>query len=107
MGFNPTDWFKENALRSVVSPDPAVLRENRQGTVVLQAQQLWSDGVADGHVLAQARPIEPDPATFALNVGATNPRNRWLLAGSYKFSDKLHPATAAVRRRRHARPSWA
>ncbi len=43
MGFNPTDWFKANALRAIVNPDPAVLRENRQGTVVLQAQQLWSE----------------------------------------------------------------
>ena len=32
-GFNPTDWFKEGALRSIVSPDPLMLRENRQGTV--------------------------------------------------------------------------
>jgi len=90
MGYNPTDWFKENALRSVVSPDPAVLRENRQGTVVLQGQQLWGNGALTATFspkLANA----PDPGAFALDFGATNPRNRWLLAGSYKLSDALNP----------------
>jgi len=33
----------------------------------------------------------PDTATFALNAGASYPRNRWMLAGSYKFNDKLNP----------------
>jgi len=90
IGFNPTDWFKANALRSIVDPDPAVLRENRQGTVVLQAQQLWRDAsltAAFSPKLARSA----DSATFALNVGATNPSNRYLVAGSYKFSDKFTP----------------
>jgi hypothetical protein len=90
MGFNPTDWFKTNALRSIVDPDPAVLRENRQGTVVLQAQQLWADASLTATVSPKlAR--SPDSATFALNAGATNPSNRYLLAGSYKLSDKFTP----------------
>ncbi|HEY8708194.1 MAG TPA: hypothetical protein VIM34_09365 [Burkholderiaceae bacterium] len=90
LGFNPTDWFKEGALRSIVSPDPAVLRENRQGTVALQGQKLWRTGsltAAFSPKLADA----PNSATFALDAGATNPRNRWLLAGSYKVNDKLSP----------------
>ena len=88
-GYNPTDWFKEGALRSIVSLDPAVLRENRQGTVVLQGQQLWSVGsltAAYSPHLAD----KPNAGTFSLNVGATNPRHRWLLVGSSKFSDKLN-----------------
>ena len=90
MGFNPTDWFKENALRSVVSPDPAVLRENRQGTVVLQGQQLWSSGSLTA-TFSPELDDEPDPDSFAIDFGATNPRNRWLLAGSYKLGDILTP----------------
>lgn len=88
-GYNPTDWFKEGAVRSIVSLDPAVLRENRQGTVVLQGQQLWSGGslkAAYSPNLAD----KPNPGTFSLNVGATNPRHRWLLVGSTRFSDKLN-----------------
>ena len=90
MGYNPTDWFKEGALRSIVSPDPLLLRENRQGTVVLQGQKLWDAGSMTA-ALSPKLGGASDPATFALNAGATNPRNRWLLAGSYKFSDKLNP----------------
>jgi hypothetical protein len=90
LGYNPTDWFKENALRFIVSPDPAVLRENRQGTVVLQGQKLGSNGA----VTAAYSPklgSSPSSDTFSLNAGATNPRDRWLLTGSYKFAEKFAP----------------
>jgi hypothetical protein len=90
MGFNPTDWFKENALRSVISPDPAVLRENRQGTVVLRGQQLWSGGGVTA-TFSPRLSRSGDSATFAINAGATNPRNRWLLASSLKLNDSISP----------------
>ncbi|HOM15122.1 MAG TPA: hypothetical protein PLB41_17610 [Rubrivivax sp.] len=96
LGFNPTDWFKANALRSIVDPDPAVLRENRQGTVVLQAQQLWSEASLTATVSPKlVRTAEVSTSTFALNAGATNPSNRFLLAGSWKLSDKFTPQLLA------------
>ncbi|MDH4393697.1 MAG: hypothetical protein QE285_20025 [Aquabacterium sp.] len=92
LGYNPTDWFKESALRGVVSPDPAALRENRQGSVVLQGQQLWPGG---GITLTLSPRIERDdnrdPGTFSLDLGATNPRHRWLLAGSWRVAEGLTP----------------
>jgi len=90
MGFNPTDWFKANALRAIVNPDPAVLRDNRQGTVVVQAQQLWADASLSA-TFSPRLARSADTATFALNAGATNPENRWLLAGSYKVNDQFNP----------------
>lgn len=90
MGYNPTDWFKENALRSVVSLDPALLRENRQGTVVLQGQQLWGAGSLTA-LFSPKLATSPDPDTFALDAGATNPRHRWLLAGRFKLVEALSP----------------
>lgn len=90
VGFNPSDWFKTNALRSIVNPDPAVLRENRQGTVVAQVQRLWNAAsltAAYSPRLARSS----DSATFALNAGATNPANRWLLAGSFKLGEQFNP----------------
>jgi hypothetical protein len=90
IGFNPTDWFKENALRSIVSPDPYALRENRQGTFVLQGQKLW-DRASVSALVSPKLGDGPNPAAFALDAGATNPRNRWLLAGSYTLSDRLNP----------------
>ncbi|MBP8270876.1 MAG: hypothetical protein KAX42_03290, partial [Sphaerotilus sp.] len=71
-------------------PDPTVLRENRQGTVVLQAQQLWSDASLSA-AFSPRLSRTPDSAAFAVNFGATNPSNRYLVAGSYRFSETFSP----------------
>ncbi|HWJ95358.1 MAG TPA: hypothetical protein VNT33_11575 [Telluria sp.] len=44
LGYNPTDWFRRNAVRSVVSIDPASLKQNREGADMLRAQKLWNGG---------------------------------------------------------------
>ena len=44
--FNPTDFFRRGATRSVVTADPIALRENRTGTYMLRASQLWDGGGA-------------------------------------------------------------
>lgn len=83
-GYNPTDYFRAGALRAVVSPDPAALRENRLGTVVLRGQQLWSDGAVSAAFSPRLR-REPSDAAESLDLGATNSRHRWLLTGSRKL----------------------
>ena len=90
LGYNPTDFFKAGALRSIVSPDPASLRENRQGTFVIQGQKLWSRSSLAA-VFSPRLGSGTSDSTFGLDVGATNPRSRWLLAGSHKFSEDLNP----------------
>jgi hypothetical protein len=90
MGYNPTDWFKADAVRSVVSADPAVLRENRQGTVALQAQQVWRNG-SIAAALSPKLDSGQDSDTFSLDAGRTNPGDRWLLAGTYRLSDGFSP----------------
>lgn len=90
LGYNPTDHFKTGALRSIVSPDPNTLRENRQGSFVLQGQKLWS-GSSLSAVLSPEIGHAPSDATFSLDANATNPRDRWLLAASHKFSDNFNP----------------
>lgn len=89
-GFNPTDYFKPGSLRAIVSPDPASLRENRLGTVVLRGQKLWSDSSLSA-ALSPRLASQPSTATFSLDLGSTNARHRWLLAGSHKFSDRFNP----------------
>jgi hypothetical protein len=89
-GYNPTDWFKANAVRAFVNPDPAFLRENRQGTVVVQMQQLWDQGSLTA-AFSPRLSRTPDSATFALNFGATNPENRYLVAGSWKLHERVTP----------------
>ena len=89
-GYNPTDFFKVDALRSITSPDPAALRENRQGSFVVQAQKVW-DTTSVSAVLSPKLGSRPSAGTFDLNEGATNGSNRWLLAGSHKFSENFQP----------------
>ena len=89
-GFNPTDWFKAGAVRSLVSLDPMSLKENRQGSVMLRGQQLWAGGSITALAsprLARAR----DPAAFHLDWGATNGSDRFLLAASQRIAEDLSP----------------
>jgi hypothetical protein len=89
-GYNPTDFFRDRALRSIVSPDPARLRENRLGTVVIQGQKLWERSSLSA---AYSPKLEdrPSDATTSLDLGSTNAHHRWLLAGSHKFGERLNP----------------
>jgi hypothetical protein len=89
-GYNPTDFFKADTLRSIVSPDPAMLRENRLGTVAVQVQKVWSD-TSLSFALSPKLASEPSDAPFSLDLGSTNGRNRWLLAASHRFSDRINP----------------
>lgn len=89
-GYNPTDWFKANAVREFIDPDPAFLRENRQGTVVLQVQQLWDEGSLSA-AFSPKLSSTPDTSTFGLNFGATNPENRYLVSGSWKLHERVTP----------------
>ena len=43
-GYNPTDFFRSDAIRALVSIDPNSLRDNRLGTVMWRVQQLWTGG---------------------------------------------------------------
>lgn len=90
MGYNPADYFRAGAVRSVVSLDPASLRENRLGSAMLRGQTLW-DG---GSLTALASPKladRPNRGAYNIDLGATNQRNRWLVAGSQKLFDALNP----------------
>jgi hypothetical protein len=89
-GYNPTDYFRAGAVRSVVSIDPSSLRENRLGSVMLRGQTLWTDGSLS--MLYSPKLAErPSNSEFSADLGATNRRSRWLLAASHKFSEGINP----------------
>ncbi|AMC33830.1 hypothetical protein [Janthinobacterium sp. B9-8] len=79
LGYNPSDYFKEGAVRSVVSVAPASLRENRQGSVMLRGQKLWAGGAFTA-LISPKLANYADRDAFSLDGGASNPRNRYLLA---------------------------
>ncbi len=90
MGYNPTDYFRAGALRSVVSLDPASLRENRLGSAMLRGQTLWSGGSFTALYSPRLADQRSD-AVFNPDLGATNQRARWQLGLSQKLSEALSP----------------
>jgi hypothetical protein len=89
-GYNPTDYFRAGALRSIVSLDPASLRENRLGSAMLRGQQLWNGGSLTA-LYSPKLGDKPSDSTFSPDLGASNQRARWLVALSEKLSDALNP----------------
>ena len=90
MGYNPTDYFRAGALRSVVSLDPASLRENRLGSAMLRGQQLWNGGSLTALYSPKLADNTSDRA-FSPDWGASNQRDRWLLALGEKLSAAFNP----------------
>lgn len=89
-GFNPTDYFRDGALRSVVSPDPNSLRENRQGSVIVRGQALWNSGSVSA-LYSPKLGNQSHAGSFDPDFGATNNRSRWLLAASHRIGDEFTP----------------
>lgn len=87
-GFNPTDYFRDGASRAVTTADPLALRENRLGTVMLRAQQLW-DGGNVSLTLAPKLRDRASQESFSLDLGATNHADRALLAVSAQPSGQV------------------
>jgi len=90
IGYNPTDYFRTGAVRSIVSIDPNSLKENRLGSVMVRGQTLWDTGSLTAIYSPR---IEAHPSSAALDpdFGATNNRNRWLLALTQKVYRNLSP----------------
>ncbi|MDR3452196.1 MAG: hypothetical protein P4L96_05245 [Rhodoferax sp.] len=87
-GYNPTDFFRDGSLRVITTADPFALRENRQGSVMLRAQRLWSGGslsVALSPKLAD----NPNAAGWNPDLGSTNNRNRALVALGTQWSQRV------------------
>jgi len=90
IAYNPTDFFRNNSLRSVVSVDPASIKKNRQGSVMLRGQALW-DGASLTAMYSPGLDADPSDAPFSLNTGATNPRDRMLFIFSKRLPYDLSP----------------
>ena len=88
-GYNPTDYLRDGALRTVTTSDPIALRDNRLGTVMLRGQRLWTDG---GVSLSLAPKLAdgPNKGSFSLDLGATNARNKLLATWSHRPSDRIN-----------------
>jgi hypothetical protein len=90
LGYNPTDYFRAGALRSIVSADPGSQKKNRQGSVMLRSQSLWSGGSLTA-LYSPKLASQPNTSTWSPDVGATNNQHRWLLAASHQLTEGISP----------------
>ncbi|WP_157669961.1 hypothetical protein [Chitinibacter sp. GC72] len=95
--YNPSDFFKAGALRSVVSIAPASLRENRLGSAMLRTQYLWEGGSLSALYAPRVGngtsndAQGADTGSFALDFASSNPADRWQLAWSQRWFDGFSP----------------
>jgi hypothetical protein len=89
-GYNPTDFFRADAIRSLVSLDPNSLRDNRLGTVMVRGEELWATGAITA---AYAPRLTDRTSAGALDPdwGATNSRGRWLISMSQQLAPGWTP----------------
>lgn len=87
-GYNPTDYFRTGALRTITTADPVALREMRMGTVMARLGQSWAGGSVS-LALAPKLESEPDRRSASLDLGATNQTDRALLALDARLSQRL------------------
>jgi|HubBroStandDraft_5_1064220.scaffolds.fasta_scaffold60939_2 hypothetical protein len=95
-GFNPTDYFKTRAVVEPTSIDPAVLREDRLGVVMLESQWIGSTGsltLALAPKLARDSPPYAGDALPSFNpmFDRTNAGVRALIKGSIAASNGISP----------------
>jgi len=90
LGYNPTDYLRENAVVMRSSQNPAALRENRLGAVMLRAQWLDDLGSAQLAVLPQLSDEDRfDDGTWALGLERTNRHGAALLRLSPRTGERL------------------
>lgn len=89
VGYNPTDFFRDQTLRTLPTIDPVTLREMRLGSAMVRLQRLHGGGsvsLALSPKLASAA----DNDSFSLDLGSTNQSNRFLLSTANKWTDRLN-----------------
>jgi hypothetical protein len=90
LAYNPTDYFRSDAVRAVTSIDPETLRAERMGTLMGRVQTLWSSGSLTG-IVAPRVAARPNDSAFNPDLGATNHRSRWLLIWSQRLAQDFQP----------------
>jgi hypothetical protein len=96
LGYNPTDFFRTRAVVEPLSADPAALREDRLGTLMVRTQRLWEGGSLTAAFAP--RLYEPSPIYTNVNLPSadpmlerTNARNRFLVKGSVNVASNFSP----------------
>lgn len=90
LGYNPTDFFRAGALRSVSTLDPKRLKSDRQGSVLLRGQIL-GETQSFSALYSPRLSGTAEQASNEMDSGATNRRHRWLLSWSRRLAPGFSP----------------
>jgi hypothetical protein len=89
-GYNPTDFFKTNAVRFATSFDPSDLRFDRLGTVMVRAQAVTPSGAWTVAVAPRLSSRDSfDDSTFALGLERTNRQHELYAKWAPQFSQRV------------------
>ena len=88
--YNPTDYFRADAIRALISIDPDTLRDERLGTLMARSQTLWSSGSLTA-IFAPRVSAQPNDSALNPDFGATNGRSRWLVILSQRVAEDFQP----------------
>lgn len=83
-GFNPTDFFAAAAVRAQISQQPAVLREQRLGSLMLR-QQWLGDAKSLTFLFSPRLSSTADDAALAPDWARTNSTDRWQLSAEQQL----------------------
>lgn len=89
-GYNPSDFFRTGSVRSFITVDPASLKKNRLGSVMLRAQQLWQGGSVTAIISPKLGQLEGD-ADGNGDLDGTNRTHRYMLSASTRLFDNVEP----------------
>lgn len=101
-GYNPTDFFKRDAVnRALATLDPGALRESRMGTVMLRAQVIGDAGAVTlglaPRMTAERAPGDPGSDT-SLALDRTNSRRAAYVKWSPQWSQRVSLDVLAFQR---------
>jgi hypothetical protein len=90
LAYNPTDYFRADAIRTILSPNPQTLRTERLGSAMVRSQTLWSSGSLTA-IYSPRLASHPSDSSLSPDFGASNSRNRWLIILSQRLAEGLQP----------------
>jgi hypothetical protein len=108
LGANPTDFFKTRAVVDPLSADPAVLRNDRLGTVMVRLQRVWTGGAATfayAPKIRASKPIYTDLTLPGLDpmLDRTNNAGRFLIKANIDVTADFSPEALVYYSQGHTR----
>lgn len=96
LGANPTDFFKTRAVVDPLSADPAVLRNDRLGTLMARVQRVWAGGAVTfvyAPKIQASKPIYSDLTLPSLDpmLDRTNRAGRFLIKANINVTADFSP----------------